>query len=217
MIVRYHYRGKKQKHVNEKEFLAAIERCIINVNELKNNNKVLTVALYYYKEQLFLYYEAIATIEPEEVCAPLIKYLMLWPGKEEDRYWAKMYHIYYHSEPQTIEEWQRDRIPLQRRGRIAYLKEDKLFSYIYYHKAIVDEGLLCGDKYQSIALHEDILFSYFEEPKQIVNIRKDKINQSKVIEEWLKVDPESHFQHLPESEGQEEGRNFTFLPSYFAL
>jgi hypothetical protein len=30
----------------------------------------------------------------------------------------------------------------------------------YHHKAIVDEGLWYGDKYQSIALHENILFSY---------------------------------------------------------
>lgn len=51
--------------------------------------------------------------------------------------------------------------------------DSKLFSYVYYHKGLVDEGLICGDRYQSIALHENILFSYFEEPRGSVNIKKD--------------------------------------------
>jgi hypothetical protein len=70
-----------------------------------------------------------------------------------------------------------------------------------------------GDKYQSIALHENILFSYFEEPKTITNIQGDLERQSEAIKGWLKVIPEDHFIHM--SEGKDE--NFMFLPAYFAL
>lgn len=76
-----------------------------------------------------------------------------------------------------------------------------------------DEGLWYGDKYQSIALHENILFSYFEEPKAITNIQGDLEKQSEAIKEWLKVIPEDHFIHMPEGNGE----NFMFIPAYFAL
>ena len=75
------------------------------------------------------------------------------------------------------------------------------------------EGLLSGDKYQSIALHENILFSYFEEPKTMINIRRDSSLTSEAIKEWMAVDPESHFMHLPEC----KGANFMFLPAYFVV
>ena len=52
--------------------------------------------------------------------------------------------------------------------------------------------MLKGDKYQYISLHENVLFSYFEEPRHNVNIT-GKEEESKVIDGWMAVDPESHF------------------------
>ena len=75
------------------------------------------------------------------------------------------------------------------------------------------EGILQGDRYQSIALHEDILFSYFEEPRTPGNLRRDTTLQSQTIQAWLDVNPESHFIPLPGSNGS----NFLLLPQYFAL
>lgn len=152
-------------------------------------------------------------IRPDILLAPLSPMLRPWPGQTGERLWVHMYHIYYHSVPESPEDWKRTGVVQQRRGRIAFLRLEKLFSYVYFHKAIVDEGLLLGDKYQSIALHENILFSYFEEPKTMVNIRNDAERESQVIREWLAADPESHFIHMP----QGEGGNFMFLPAYFAL
>lgn len=74
-----------------------------------------------------------------------------------------------------------------RRGRIAYLKPDKIFQYVYHHVAITTEGYLHGDKYQSIALHENILFSYFEEPRTEINVKRDLTKQSTAIEAWSAV------------------------------
>ena len=133
--------------------------------------------------------------------------------KRKERYWAKMYSIYYHDIPKSISQWSREFVPTKRCGRIAYLKEDKLFSYVTYHDALVKEGLLKGDKYQSIALHEDILFSYFEEPRQSINIKMDNVHESEVIKQWIAADPESHFIPLPEGGGE----NFTLLPEHFAM
>lgn len=152
-------------------------------------------------------------IKPEVLLAPLQDFLQVWPGQEKDRLWVHMYYIYCHSKPKCAEDWKRAGIPERRRGRIAFLRDDKLFSYVYYHRAIVEEGLLLGDRYQSIALHENILFSYFEEPKTMVNIQEDYTRESQVIQEWLDVNPESHFIHRKEGLGE----NFMFLPAYFAM
>ncbi len=152
-------------------------------------------------------------IRPEELLLPLKPVLQVWPGQNGDRLWVHMYHIYYHSVPEDPKQWKRAAVPEKRRGRIAFLRDDKLFSYTYFHKAIVDEGLLAGDRYQSIALHENILFSYFEEPKTFVNVRGDTSKESQVIKDWMAVDPESHFIHMPQGGGE----NFMFLPALFAL
>lgn len=147
---------------------------------------------------------------PGKLLEPLTPWLQLWPGQKEERMWVYMYHIYYHSIPKDAADWKRSCAPQLRRGRIAFLRSEKLFSYTYFHKAIVDEGLLKGDRYQSIALHENILFSYFEEPKTETNVKEQPGAESKVIEDWLAVDPESHFIHHGEG-------NFIFIPALFAL
>ena len=152
-------------------------------------------------------------IPPDALLAPLGSFLQMWPGQRKDRSWVHMYHIYYHSVPESIEQWQRKAVPQMRRGRIAFLRDDKIFSYTYFHKAIVEEGLLTGDKYQSIALHENILFSYFEEPKTFVNVRGDVTRESQVMKEWIAAGPEAHFIHMPMGNGE----NFMFLPALFAL
>lgn len=219
----------------------AVRQCVEAVRKAQQEGKLLTAALYYDKRALYFYYEAMgqdlavtepiaakegeqclpesgedvqaSVLKPWELLAPLNDFLQSWPGQTKARLWVHMYHIYYHDIPDTVEGWKRERKPERRRGRIAFLRDSKLFSYVYYHKGLVDEGLICGDRYQSIALHENILFSYFEEPRGSVNIKKDYEHESKVLEEWLAIDPESHFIHMPEG----EGANFMFLPEIFAL
>ena len=77
----------------------------------------------------------------------------------------------------------------------------------------MDEGLLLGDKYQSIALHENVLFSYFEEPKTLANVRRDFTKESQVIHAWHEQEPPSHF--IRQAAG--EGLDFMFLPALFAV
>ena len=214
-IIRCHYRGRLNLPSEETSaYSSAIAACRENAEALIAKGKLMTAALYIYGRQLFLYYEAIGEeMGPEAFMAPLSPLLSLWPEKENTVPWAKMYHIYWHCEPKDEADWRRDPKPLRRRGRIAYLKHDTLFEYVYHHFAIVREGLLKGDRYMSIALHEDVLFSYFEEPRSSVNIRRVDGPESQAIQGWLDVNPEAHFIPLPGSNGQ----NFLLLPECFAV
>lgn len=213
MISRCHYRAQAAAGVSELDLIEAADRCRVMAKGFIKEGTLLTAALYHYNNMLFLYYEETKEMEPVCFMEPLTPFLESWPQDGKVKHWAKMQHIYYHSEPKSVEQWQENRRPEHRRGRIARLKEDKLWDYVYHHINIVREGLLTGDKYQSIALHEDILFSYFEEPKTMVNIREDYSRTSETINDWLAVDPESHFIPYPEA----EGANFLIIPSYFAV
>ena len=214
-IIRCHYRGRLNLPPEETPaYPSAIAACRENAEALIAEGKLMTAALYIYGRQLFLYYEAIGEeMGPEAFMTPLTPLLSLWPEKENTVPWAKMYHIYWHCEPKDEADWRRDPKPLRRRGRIAYLKHETMFEYVYHHFAIVREGLLKGDRYMSIALHEDVLFSYFEEPRSSVNIRRVDGPESQTIQGWLDVNPEAHFIPLPGSNGQ----NFLLLPECFAV
>ena len=68
-----------------------------------------------------------------------------------------------------------------------------------------------GDKYAFISMHENILFSYYEEPRNNVNIKKSD-EESAVIGEWLNADPESHFDRV-----KAQGNNFLVVPCLFSM
>ena len=212
-VYRCHYRGRLDGgDASSREKL--LSACAANAQQLINEGALLTAALYHYGNQLFLYYEAVGEeIRPEAFMAPLHPLLAQWPQKEDTCDWAKMYNVFWHDAPKDEADWHRPVPPERRRGRIALLKHDTMFRYVYHHFAIAEEGILQGDRYQSIALHEDILFSYFEEPRTPGNLRRDPTLQSQTIQAWLDVNPESHFIPLPGS----NGANFLLLPDYFAL
>ncbi len=208
MIFRKNYRACIEQEAGLK---ATLEKDSIFVKEAIAAERCLTVALYRHENMLFLYMEALEEdLVPGELLPGTSKLLALWPERSGKTPWAYMYPIYYHAIPESKEQWARKERKT-RRGRIAYLKEDKMFSYTYYHKAIVEEGLLEGDMYQFISLHEDILFSYFEEPKIFTHIKKEIQEESKVINEWLAVDPESHFDHSLSGE-----ENFLLIEEIFS-
>ena len=212
-VYRCHYRGRLEE-ADAAQLADMLQQCEQNAQRLINDGALMTAALYYYGNQLFLYYEAVGEeIRPERFMAPLHPVLSQWPQKEDTCDWALMYNVFWHDAPKDDEDWKRSVPPERRRGRIAWLKHDTMFRYVYHHFAIAEEGILQGDRYQSIALHEDILFSYFEEPRTPGNLRRDTTLQSQTIQAWLDVNPESHFIPLPGSNGS----NFLLLSQYFAL
>ena len=214
-VRRCHYRAQlKDAPDSIKNWKEIGEACREEAAALAKGGRLMAAGLYQYGRQLFLYYEALGEeFGPEQFMFPMNGLLSSWPQKEETALWAKMYPIYWHCEPRDEEDWRRDPKPLRQRGRIAYLKQDTMFEYVYHHFAIVKEGLLRGDRYMSIALHEDVLFSYFEEPRSHVNIRRTEEGESTAIQSWLDAAPEAHFIPLPGSEGQ----NFLLLPQVFTV
>lgn len=204
-IFRHHYRGHLNTGVSF-DLKQIINDTKQTIRQYISKEKIMTACIYEYENMLFAYYESIGEeIKPEEIFAPFSYCLLKWPGENSMRDWVQMNHVFYHAIPEGIKDWKRAHKPELQRGRIAFLKSDKLFDYVYYHVAITKEGLLHGDKYQSIALHENILFSYFEEPKMEINIVRDLSRNSTVIEDWMQVIPEDHFIKGPQQ------TNFTFI------
>jgi hypothetical protein len=210
-VFRYHYRGHLND-INPEELVSITEQTKQIISEYMKDGKIMTACIYRFENMLFAYYEAIGEeVRPEELFAPFSACLLKWPGQAVKREWVQMNHIYYHAIPEGKADWERKIKPELQRGRIAFLKPEKMFSYVYHHVAITDEGLLHGDKYQSIALHENILFSYFEEPKTEINIKRDLSKDSNAIDEWLRVIPEDHFIRGTQN------TNFTFIPALIAM
>lgn len=228
-VLRFHYRANLKDNCDSELLKKALEECKQEVSLQIWNDKNLTCALFRYQNMFFLYNEFIVEKEAaknesddgiynqitENMFKPLSPYLKVWPGIYSDRVWVPMYHIYCFAYPESLEEWRRPVPPDQRCGRIAIFHPDKLYSYIYHHYAIVQEGCFKGDKYQSIAIHENIAFSYFETPRDryITSVKRNASQESIELQNWINIDPESHFIHLPGSNEE----NFLIIPCCFAL
>ncbi len=208
-VFRCHYRAQLS---GEEGIPEEVRRdCRAEAERLIREERMMTCALYIYGRQLFLYYEALGeSFGPEEFMASMAPLLSPWPQKEESARWALMYNVFWHCAPKDAEDWKRIPPREARRGRIAYLRHENMFEYVYHHFAIAREGLLRGDRYMSIALHEDVLFCYFEEPRSADNI-KGSDEPSRAVLEWIRSDPDSHFIHLPGSKGE----NFLLIPAVF--
>lgn len=222
--------GWREQPVKRASYRAVLRRDVINertdhafilcqeaFRQEKEAHRLLTASLYRYERFLFLYAEGVGeTAAPDKLCAFLTSFLQNWPTALEnpdcDRRWVYMQPYYYHALPNSVEEWMQGRAPSLRRGRIALLSPDKWESYMGHHLALMREGLIEGDRYHLISLHENVLFSYFEEPKTMTNLQKVKVGQSVALEEWLLTDPESHFMRFAPGQGPGPDENFVFLP-----
>ena len=212
-IIRKQYRAQLLE-IPEEQALSAFALCREQAAGLIRQGGAMTAAMYRYGRQLFLYMEYLdEELSPEVLFPGLQDCLSPWPQKDGTAKWVDMYPVFWHDEPRGEEDWKREKTPGERRGRIALLRHENMFEYVEYHYALVKEGLLAGDRYQLISMHEDLLFSYLEEPRTPGNIRRIPGAASEVIDGWMKSDPDSHFIHLPGS----NGANFLFIPTVFAL
>ena len=172
----------------------------------------MTVALYRFRHMLFLYVEKLnEDVTPDMLFPALTEVLDFVPRNEVFTRWTDMTTVYYTSVADSTEEWSRCG-KKGRIGRIAVLYPHKLMSYVYYHKAIMDEGLFEGDKYLHIALHDTMLFAYSEEPNEMTHINFECDAPSEVIEEWRRQIPVSHFDHTLTGDG-----NFLNIDEVFSM
>jgi hypothetical protein len=213
IIQRQQFRAFVQNDLNRDDYHQALRECSERIKDHIQNKTVLAAGLYYYGTQLFFYVELLdESLRVNDLLRPLVPFLRVIPHQEGDRYFVEMVPVFYQAIPESLEDWQRQQENFVQRGRIAYLKEDKVMDYVYHHLELIREGHLCGDKYQFISIHENVLFSYFEEPKTITNIKRQPDLQSQAIEKWLELQPGLHFK--PVIEGVDS--HFTFIDHHFA-
>ena len=222
MIKRSQYRCSFKLLGNDMPLDSIVERCKEKAKSLVENGALVNVSFYRYENMGFLYVESVPqdsdieneSANPEIIMADLKPYLKPWPEEDGDRYFAPMVNVYYHHIPEDeLSAWEHERTTdvKTRIGRVAFVFPDKLPSYVMHHKAIVDEGLLKGDKYAYISMHENLLFSYYEEPRNNVNIC-DSEKESEAIKKWIAADPESHFDRI-----KAKGENFLVIPCLFSV
>lgn len=152
-VIRRQFRGCLKEDTREGTRLCmAAAEAEKEVRRLIQSGRLLTASVYYHGNMCFLYYEALEEgVSPADFLKPLEACLELWPEEGGKTCWAPMYSIYWHSVPQDADSWMESRKGKKNRiGRIAFLYPEKMFSYTYWHQAIVEEGLLKGDQYQFI-------------------------------------------------------------------
>lgn len=216
-VLRLHYRCTLKENVTEAMIKEAIEADKVLSEKAhalisENRTGLLTEAVFVYKNMLFLYMETVdADIDPKDLWPKLSLLLKIWPSQKESEF-AKMNLVFYFARPEGLDDFTRKTAPDERCGRIAFLKPDTMFDYVYSHTALVMEGALMGEKWQSIALHENILFSYLENPRlKEINVKRNPELESQVIEEWLNMDPASHFDRIDPSS------DFLFIPCFYSI
>lgn len=234
-VIRASYRAVLRKGVSEEQLQRVFAECQSEMELAYRKRSLLTASLYRYGRFLFLYTEGVGErFEPDGMLASMSSVLQCWPGviekAEDDRLWVYMQSYYYHAVPANVGEWMQGRHPELRRGRIALLAPGKWEEYMEHHLALMKEGLIEGDRYHLISVHENVLFSYFEEPKTMTNLQSCVVMQrnsgmqrssdtqgepgmqSAALEAWLRTDPESHFVRFAAGQGLGPDQNFVFLP-----
>ena len=129
---------------------------------LIQNGKIFALSLFAFEENLYLYYEMIEEIRPEEIFGDMESMLESWPeGK-----WTPLYEIFHFNKPQNQEQWARKNnfVPFATMSRI---KPDLLSRYIFYHYQYQEEYPSEEDKYGSIWMSGNLLFFYQEDPKVV--------------------------------------------------
>ncbi len=168
---------------------------VSSCNELVEREQLMTVSLYRWERNIFLYYECIShELRPESILPGLEEFLAAWPGTAEQRFWVPMIDVFHFNEPVGKEHWQRNKAVDRRVGKVAHLKPDMVASYIYYHYQLQEERAFPGDKYKIIFLHENLLFGYTELPEVLEEpLTRKKLETSGTPVNWADAHMDQHF------------------------
>jgi GTP-binding protein Era len=100
-------------------------------------------------------------------------------------------------------------------NKIDTIKKDELLECIAAYKdmmefaEIIPVSAWTGENVDELIT---TMFSYLEEPRTHVNIRHQPGVPSAELQEWLAVDPESHFEHFAKEQQGPDAPNFVYLP-----
>lgn len=194
MIKRFIFRGQLKSGMEEAGISSMLDKLPL-IKSISEAGRIMTAAGYRWQKNVFLYYECIdCEIHPNELFEQTSGFLEDWPGKPEKRKWVPMTEVFHFNEPVSEEHWKR-KIPVEKRiGKVAHLKPEMTASYIYYHYQLQEERAFSGDKYEIIAMHENLLFGYFEKPEVIEEpLVPKKLNTSGTPLNWGDSRMDLHF------------------------
>jgi len=194
MIKRFIFRGQFKSGMEEAGISSMLDKLPL-IKSISEAGRIMTAAAYLWQNNVFLYYECIdCEIHPHELFGQTGSFLEDWPGLPEKRKWVPMTDVFHFNEPVSVEHWKRKCLVEKRIGKVAHLKPEMTASYIYYHYQLQEERAFSGDKYEIIALHENLLFGYFEQPEVIEEpLVPKKLNTSGTPVNWSDSRMDLHF------------------------
>lgn len=162
---RYQFRAHCRENVDPNHFFN--EALPVLRNRMKEHG-ASQLSLFHFGTQLFLYFESpVQSVDPHELFPHCEDALETWPGTDKPRRWVPMTDIFHYQKPISEKHWLRNNVSARPYARIAHLKPDKVASYVYYHYQYQEEKPGDGDKYGMIALHENLMFFYSEDPATV--------------------------------------------------
>ncbi|QMV39835.1 hypothetical protein [Cohnella cholangitidis] len=163
---------------------------------LVEQGALMTAAAFSWRNNVFLYYECVdRQVAADEIAGAAVAYLKEWPGQSEPRKWIPMVDVFHFNEPASYEHWMR-KTPVEKRvGRVAHLKPERISSYVYFHYQLQEERAFSGDKYEIIAMHENLLFGYQEFPNVIEEpVVPGRLSTNGTPDNWNDSRMDLHFQ-----------------------
>lgn len=162
---------------------------------------VVSITVSAWCKRLFLYFETrdVEELSPDVLWSGLESFLELWPGAEEKRLWVPMFDIFHYNAPVVDEEWMRhtEKVPF---CMLMTIRPEKLASYIFYHHQLQEEDPGCGAQHAVIAMHENLLFHYMENPEnENCLVAKGSLNTHNTPDHWGEL-MEQHFAPWPDTD-----------------
>lgn len=200
MIKRYIYRAYLNQDKIE-EFDTCLNNYRNSINEIIKKNNLATISIFKYHKSLFVYYETInGFVLPNIILEKIDSCLLDIPGENGDRKWVRMYDIFHYVPDLDVDTW------LEKRGKpyptlqIIRLKPEMLSSYIFYHFQLQEELRGERSKYGMIALNENTIVMYGEEPGVSIDPHIDgKLETQNTPDKWHEL-MEKHFLPVDESD-----------------
>jgi len=107
--------------------------------------------------------------------------------------------VFHFNEPVDEDHWRRPVPPEKRLGRIAFLRPEKVSSYVYYHYQLQEERAFGGGKYESIYLLGTMLFQYKEWPVvEEVPPFPGRLTTRGTPADWTEARMDEHFDPWPD-------------------
>lgn len=177
--------------------------CAASLKKLVGEGALMTLTIFILENQLYLYYECCSDeIKPHEMLPDLDSILEDWPGVADFtgsgvcggfRKWVRMTDIFDSSTPYDAGHWKRKQPVARRVGKLGFLKPEKVAAYVYYHYQLQTGSNATDNKYCTIAINENVLFYYDEEPHiEDRHPEKEAKGMAVPIENWQQF-MDTHF------------------------